>query len=336
MTVFEVNDYLTVRNFNAHWRKGGHSLLANVSNGTQYTGGVANSFATGAGKAHEKELQLVNYGYDFGPSWGNLKYTGTVDRQRRHHSRDSSASLRSDILGTRVINTLSAEVDLAGPFSLEVGGSHDYRTVERFRNYISSSHVVVSENMLYRRQVWEGSVFGQLVYDLEPWRFVAGTRFTHNATFGDDLSSRVSAVYMVNERNSVKFMAGQSFRAPTPFELYFQPAPVTVLGNPALRPEKTSTVEASYLTSWDKMFGQATVYFMDYSNTIFRNRGDFTRDGQTFSNISFYDNARRYNARVWNSRPVIRPASSMRSPPSITSMEAKATPTRFRLRGSSA
>lgn len=296
-TTFELNDYLRVRNLNAHWRKGGHSLLGNMSNSVQNFGGNKNSFATGAGKLHEKEMELVNYAYEFGPRLSNLKYTGTVDRQRRQFPRDESDSLRSDILGMRFVNTLSAAVGLAGPLGVEVGGSHEYRVAERYRNFISSSQAVAADNKMDRRIVWEGSLFAQLVYDLEPWKFVGGTRFTHNAAFGNDFSSRLSAVYMINERSSVKFMAGQSFRAPTPFELYFQPNPVTVLGNPGLRPEKTATVEASYLTSWERFFGQATVYSVDYIRTIFRNRGDFTRDGQVFANTSFYDNARRYNAK---------------------------------------
>lgn len=296
-TTFELNEYLTVRNLTAHWREGGHSLLGNMSNSVQNSGGNGNSFATGAGKPHDKEMQLVSYAYEFAPSLSNLKYTGTVDRQRRQLPRDESDSLRSDILGTRFVNTLCAEVELVGPLSLETGGSHEYRVAERYRNFISSSQAVVAGNSMEQRLVWEGSLFAQLVYDLDPWKFVGGTRFTHNATFGDDFSSRLSAVYMINERNSLKFMAGQSFRAPTPFELYFRPDPVTVLGNPGLRPEKTSTVEASYLTSWERFFGQATVYYVDYIRTIFRNRGDFTRDGQVFANTAFYDNARSYNAK---------------------------------------
>lgn len=296
-TTFELNEYFSVRNLNAHWKNGGHSLLANVSSSVQDYGGNSITLASGAGKPHDKEMELVDYSYSFGPSWSNLKYEGTVDRQRRQIPRDAADSLRSDILGTRYVNSLSAVVELPGAFSLEVGGSHEYRAAEHYNNFVSTSQAVVAENKMYRRLVWEGSLFGQLVYSLDPWKFAAGTRFTHNQAFGDDFSSRLSAVYMINERNSLKFMAGQSFRAPTPFELYFQNAPVTILGNPGLRPEKTSSVEASYLTSWERLFGQATVYYVDYINTIHRGRGDFTRDGQAFVNANFYDNAKRYDAK---------------------------------------
>jgi outer membrane cobalamin receptor len=296
MTTFELNEYFTVRNVNARWEKGGHRLLANASVSAQDYGGNSISMASGAGKPHDKEMELLDYSYSFGPSLSNLRYSGTVDRQRRQIPRDAADSLRSDILGTRYVNTLRAEAELPGAFSLELGGSHEYRAAERYNNFVSTSGTVVAGNKMDNRVVWEGSVFGQLGFSLDSWKLLAGTRFTHNAAFGDDVSSRLSAVYMLNERNSLKFMAGQSFGAPTPFELYFQNTPVTVLGNPGLRPEKTSSVELSYLTSWDRCFGQATVYYVDYINTIFRNRGDFTRDGQTFANTNFYDNARRYDA----------------------------------------
>lgn len=296
-TTFELNEYFIVRNLNAYYKSGGHGVLVNLSNSVQNYGGNSITLASGARHPHEKEMQLVNYAYSFGPRWGNLKYSVSYDRQRRQIPRDAADSLRSDILGARYVNTLSAEADLPGSFSLEFGGSHDYREAERYNNFIATSQAVVAHNKMSQRGVWEGSAFAQLVYEQEPWKFAAGTRYTHNAAFGDDFSSRASAVYMINERNSLKLMAGQSFRAPTPFELYFQNAPTTVLGNPALRPEKTATAEISYLTSWERLLGQVTVYYTDYINTICRSRGDFIRDGQVFSNTSFYDNAARYNSK---------------------------------------
>lgn len=296
-TTFELNDYFNVRNVNARWRNGGHRILANASNSVQSYGGNSITLASGAGKRHDKEMWLAGYAYEFGPSWSNLKYTGSIDRQRRQIPRDAADSLRSDILGTRFVNTVSAQAELPGAFSLEFGASHDYRVAERYNNFVSSSQAVVADNKMSDRHVSESSLFSQLGYDLEPWKLAAGTRLTHNGAFGEDLSSRLSAVYMLNELNSVKFMAGQSFRAPTPFELYFQNTPTTVIGNPGLHPEKTSSVELSYLTSRGRFFGQATIYYMDYINTIHRTRGDFTRDGQTFVNTNYYDNAARYNAK---------------------------------------
>jgi outer membrane receptor for ferrienterochelin and colicin len=296
-STFEFREYFTVKNINATWNRGGHSLLANLSNSEQNYVGNSITLASGAQNPHEKELALVNYAYALGPDWGSLKYSATVDRQRRQIPRDAADSLRSDILGTRYVSELSSNLPLSDAFSLELGGRHEYRVAEHYNNFISSSQAVAADNRMNNRVVWMGALFAQLGWSGGPLKLALGTRFTHNAVFGDDFSSRLSAVYMIDDRNSLKFMAGQSYRAPTPFELYFQNAPVTVLGNPGLRPEKTSSVELSYLTSWEKLFAQLTVYYQDYRNTIHRDLGDFTRDGVAYANVNYYDNAKGYNAK---------------------------------------
>lgn len=294
---FELRDYFSVKNMNASWSRGGHSLLANVSNSVQNNLGNSISLASGAQNPQDKELELLNYSYSFGPGWRDLKYSATFDRQRRQISRDVGDSLRSDILGTRYVNTLSAQLPLSDAFNLELGGKHEYRVAEHYNNFISTSQSVVADNRMDNRLVWSGSLFAQLGYGGGPWKLALGTRFTHNSISSDDFSSRFSAVYMLNDRNSLKFMAGQSFRAPTPFELYFQNTPVTVLGNPDLKPEKTSSAELSYLSSWDKLFAQLTVYYEDYINAVHRDIGNFTRDGVAYANVNFYNNSDRYNAK---------------------------------------
>ncbi|MBI5246267.1 MAG: TonB-dependent receptor [Elusimicrobia bacterium] len=294
---FELREYFSAKTINAAWSRGGHSLLANLTNSEQNYGGNSITLASGAQNRHEKELALLNYSYSFDPDWSGLKYSATFDRQRRQIPRDAADSLRSDILGTRYASDLSASVPLTDAVSLDLGGKHEYRVAEHYNNFVSTSQSVVADNKMDNRVLWEGSLFGQLGYSGGPWKLALGTNFTHNSICGDNVSSRFSAVYMINERNSTKFMAGQSFRAPTPFELYFQNAPVTVLGNPALRPEKTSSAEASYLTTWQNLFAQVTVYYEDYKNAIHREIGDFTRDGVAYANANFYANAASYNAK---------------------------------------
>lgn len=296
-TTYELREYFSVKNINAAWNRSGHSLLANVSNSVQNFGGNTISLASGGQNPHDKELELLSYSYSFGPGWRNLKYSAAFDRQRRQIPRDAGDSLRSDILGTRYVNELSADMPLTDALGLELGGKHEYLAAERYNNYVSTSQSVVADNKMDNRVIWTGSLFAQLGYGAGPWKLALGTRFTHNSISGDDFSSRFSAVYMINDRNSLKFMAGQSFRAPTPFELYFQNAPVTVLGNPGLKPEKTSSAELTYLTSWEKLFAQMTVYYEDYINAVHRDRGDFTRDGVAHANVNFYNNSERYNAK---------------------------------------
>ncbi|MDD5301713.1 MAG: TonB-dependent receptor [Elusimicrobia bacterium] len=293
---FEMREYFSAKNMNAAWSRGGHSLLANVSNSVQDFAGNNITLASGGQNPHEKEMELLSYAYSFGPEWRDLKYTAAFDRQRRQTSRDEGDTLRSDILGTRYVNTLSAALPVTDALNFELGGSHEYQAADHYNNFVSTSQSVVADNKMDNRVIWIGSLFAQLGYGAGPWKLALGTRFTHNSISGHDLSSRFSAVYSINDRSSLKFMAGQSFRAPTPFELYFQTTPVTVLGNPSLKPEKTSSAELSYLSSWEKLFAQLTAYYEDYKDTIHRDRGDFTRDGAAYVNANFYDNSARYHA----------------------------------------
>ncbi|PJA11690.1 MAG: hypothetical protein COX65_09870, partial [Elusimicrobia bacterium CG_4_10_14_0_2_um_filter_56_8] len=186
---FELREYSTAKSLNAAWHRGGHSLLANLTNSEQDYGGNAISLASGAQHPHEKELALLNYTYAFGPELSGLKYSATVDRQRRQIPRDAADSLRSDILGTRYATDLSAVLPLTDALSLDLGGKHEYRVADSYNNFVTTSQAVVSDNRMDNRVVWTGSLFAQLVYNSAPWKLALGTRFTHNSISGDDVSS---------------------------------------------------------------------------------------------------------------------------------------------------
>jgi outer membrane receptor protein involved in Fe transport len=74
----------------------------------------------------------------------------------------------------------------------------------------------------------------------------------------------------VDARNSVKLIWGQSYRAPSLFELYFQTPQNTVYGNLALEPETGDTLELAYVTSFRGVFVQALAYHARYDRRIAR------------------------------------------------------------------
>lgn len=296
-TSVKVRDYFNARNATIASRRGGHTLLLNAYDSNQNYGGNALTLDSGERRDMEKEAQLFHYSYQAPDEWSSLNYSMTYDRQRRGIPRDASDGLRSDIQGWRLVNSLGGAVDLPRSFVLEFGGEHEYLSSEHYDNFITTSLAVAADNSLRGRSAWEGSLFLQLGFDLGGWKGVLGSRFTHSQGTGDDLSSRGSLVYMLGEDQSVKFVAGQSFRVPTLFERYFQTSPVTVVGNPDLRPEKSRSVELSYGASWGNAFTQATVYYAGYSDSIIRTFGDFTRDGVAMGAVNHYANAGRYDAK---------------------------------------
>lgn len=296
-TLNTVNEYLNARRLNFAGRLGAGSFLINASHSEQnYLG---NTLTLGSGELGNevREAALASYSLDMaaGPDL-DFRYTAAYDWQRRNIPRDDKDDLRSDIVGARFVNSLTGRARLPGGFYLEGGAAYDYRYARRYLNYYSSTGRPQGDNSMNGRLAHENSGHLQLGLDSGPWKLLAGGRYTHNTAAGDNISSRVSAIYMFDERSSVKGMFSQAFRSPTPFEQYFNTSPATVLGNPGLKPEKTETVEVSYLASRGRFFGHLTAYRTRYTDTIFRNLGDFTRDGVMYSNVNHYDNAPGYSS----------------------------------------
>ncbi len=285
-----MKDSLKVRTLNFRGEHEGHSVLVNVTRSEQTNFGIAITTPTGLGSTEEQEKELISYAYEWGTEERGLRYSATYDRQRRNFSRTGDGSVRTDVWGYRVTDRLAFHTDLPGDWNLELGGDHDYlqaspkvyRTVDQ--RTLDSDHP----------STWDGSLFAQVGFEPESWRLLLGSRYTHNKTFGSNVSSRGSAVYLLSDHHSVKAVLGQSYRAPALAELYLGPptsVPPVILGNPALSPEKARSAELSYLVSRGRFYAQTTAYYAEYLSTIFRNSGTVVRDGAVFNNINFYDNA---------------------------------------------
>ncbi len=73
----------------------------------------------------------------------------------------------------------------------------------------------------------------------------AGVRYDHFDTFGGTTNPRVALIVTPQEKSTIKALYGTAFRAPSPFELYYQ-SPPTNASNPDLKPEKIKTYELVY------------------------------------------------------------------------------------------
>ncbi len=93
------------------------------------------------------------------------------------------------------------------------------------------------------REIWAA-------YIQDEWEIIdnlnltAGVRHDHYSDFGDTTNPRAGVVWDFFEKATLKLLYGQAFRAPNFVELYNQNNPINV-GNPALKPEKIKTYEAS-------------------------------------------------------------------------------------------
>jgi outer membrane receptor protein involved in Fe transport len=248
-----------------------HSLLVNGYRTTESYFGVTPKFASGAGNPHRGDGLLLSYGYRREVS-RQLELYGRVayDRNRRDLSRSFDDNTRADIDGHRLSGDLGSRYAVNDRLSFDLGLAYDHRESLAYTNYDVQSGGTIATNNMKGRDVSEGSLYAQALYERERLTLLVGSRFTKNGMFGSNIASRGTLVYKITPTNSVKFIAGQSYRAPSLFELYFETPTQTVFGNEDLEPERSTSVELAYLTSIRSWFLQALVYYADYDNKIFR------------------------------------------------------------------
>ncbi|MEK7435039.1 MAG: TonB-dependent receptor [Cyanobacteriota bacterium] len=321
-----MREYEKVSNFTLSSKFKDHSLLFNTySINSSVLGALAPTIAGGAGKNQALSGYLLNYMFDptfFG--WWNLKFNATYDWNDRNFSRSKDDLTHSNIDGYRLATSLKTNMSLLDAFKItpnialndlnfEFGVDYDYRKSNEYKNYTVIDNKLVSNNNMNDKNTNEYSLFGQGKYSVGPFKLIGtelpltlllGTRYTQNELFGNNISSRGTLVYPLSDKNSLKFIFGQSYRTPSLFELYFETPEKTVFGNKNLKPETSNSYELSYLTSFDKFFIQTLVYHADYQNAISRTKRlkDDAKDTSTMytNNLPFSANGLEVEIKYQN------------------------------------
>lgn len=78
-----------------------------------------------------------------------------------------------------------------------------------------------------------------------------GARADHLQGSSVQWSPRVALVHRAGANESIKLIAGQAFRAPNLYERFYDDGGISQVANPGLRPERVSTIEAS----WERALG---------------------------------------------------------------------------------
>ncbi|MBI5246274.1 MAG: TonB-dependent receptor [Elusimicrobia bacterium] len=95
-------------------------------------------------------------------------------------------------------------------------------------------------------------------------RLTLGLRFDRYQQFGNTVNPRMAAVWKPRDEDTFKFLYGSAFRAPTPYELYYNSAGYEE--NPTLKPETVRTYEAVY----EHRFGRTAWASVSYFRTEVR------------------------------------------------------------------
>ena len=279
-----------------------HSVLLSAYSSERTKFGKDPTFAEGWGDPELSRGYLANYTFTYVPVERLELRTGvTVDWSQRIFSREAGFDLRTSVMGWRGASFVHSIITLPMDFTVELGVDADYRKSEEYWIYRERTQETLTDSNLRDRHLYEASAYAQVGAQLGDLGLLAGTRFTHNQRFGNNLSSRLTSVYAINDENSVKLMIGQSFRAPTLFELYFLDENRSTSGNPALQPETSTSFELAYLTSFDELFAQLLGYHASYEGSMFREPrplGTILADGDpsTVEGVSQYVNKPRFRA----------------------------------------
>ncbi|MDD5135920.1 MAG: TonB-dependent receptor, partial [Candidatus Omnitrophica bacterium] len=94
----------------------------------------------------------------------------------------------------------------------------------------------------------------------ERLKLTAGARVDRYSNFGSEISPNFTALYKINDENSIHGMLSRSFRAPTFNDLYW-PDQGWVVGNPSVKPERGWTVEVGYDTKIGDIFSAGITYY---------------------------------------------------------------------------
>jgi outer membrane receptor protein involved in Fe transport len=268
-----LHEYLAGSQFTAFVEHGSHSLLLNGFVSHESFLGTTPEFDTGIGNDHVARGYLASY--TFSRSLGSrigFRAGASFDRQSRDFSRSRDDLVRGDVEGYRASAFTTARIEATSALSFELGADYDYRRTLEYSNYRKRPMLILADNNMDGRRLSEYSGFGQMRLSVGRLKLLGGMRLTHNELFGSNLSGRGTLVYSLNDTNSVKVIVGQSYRAPSLFELYFQPPTNTVFGNLNLKPETSDSFELAYVTSFKKVFAQALLYHARYDGKIFRVR----------------------------------------------------------------
>jgi outer membrane cobalamin receptor len=286
-------------NFTLSSSYGAHSILFNAyQDEFRDLEGVVPQFAQGAGKLQRRDGYLANYTLAVPLTDDvDISYAATYDWNERDFPRTQDESQATRTSGYRAYNLVRLNARLPRDLDLALGVDHDFRRVDFYKTFDSRSGAVINDENLHGRQVFEYSAFAQLGFDRERWAGALGSRLTRNQFFGTNVASRGTLIHLFDDENSVKLIAGQSYRSPSIFELFFLNQTRSVAGNRRLQPERSDSVEAAYVTQRGRASFQAVAYHVQYKNKIDRRTEDVLfEDGTFVSGVRKYENGGRFDA----------------------------------------
>ncbi|WP_281558156.1 TonB-dependent receptor [Thalassomonas sp. RHCl1] len=290
----QVTDFIDNDNISAVLTHGKHKILANAYEIDENFFAFVPFFSR-AGGPLKNEGYMFSYGYEneFGEQ-GKLNYLFAYDRTEKSYYRFADKRESSRRKSRRIHHQLSFNKVLTDSYSLELGVDYDTRRSLDFSNYDFAGNFILGQNIT-GRSLSSYAFWSQLGVNHSKHHWLFGVRNTENELFGSNLSGRLSYRYDLSAKQRIKFIAAQSYRSPSIFELFFIDIGAGVHGNRELNPETSDSFEVSYLSVAPNWSLQATAYYAFYDNKIFRRIGDLIlEDGTVAPNVNIYNNGEEF------------------------------------------
>lgn len=109
-------------------------------------------------------------------------------------------------------------------------------------------------------------IYLQTVWDNAKWRLNGGIRYDDNSLYGGTINPRVSAIYRLNERTTIKALYGTAFQEPAPAQLWG--GWIGRRANPDLQPEKARNIELVLMYQADNVLHDISLFRANYHNVI--------------------------------------------------------------------
>lgn len=198
----------------------------------------------------------------------NLAGDVSYDYFKRDYASNKEGSQALMLSGKRIIARTKFNYTISSLLDFEIGADAEKRLHGKHVTLDVLKDTIIRSNTRGDTEIDEYSAFTQLNFKTKYLKVLGGLRYTNNSFSGGNYSGRVSAVAEINKSNALKFIFGQSFRAPTMLELFFDHP--TVIGNLNLKPEKANSYELAYLYGHKTVFVQMLVFYNKLEQLIQR------------------------------------------------------------------
>jgi iron complex outermembrane receptor protein len=116
------------------------------------------------------------------------------------------------------------------------------------------------------RHILSGTFEGRTEWAEQRWQVVYGLRLDRYSDFGRHFSPRLGLIWHPRERNAIKLLYGNAFRAPTANDIHGTVG--LIEANPGLDAEDIDTLELVFMRQGERWLGEVAVFHSDWDNGI--------------------------------------------------------------------